>query len=77
MQFLHKNKLKSEIFNDKKVYKQNVFLSHNWEILTRENLIFKGDHEKLRYRGIAQKGRLEQFADFRGGDLTKKRGWCF
>ena len=77
MQFLHKNKLKSEIFNDKKVYKQNVFLSHNWEILTRENLIFKGDHKKLRYKGIAQNGRLEQFAGFRGKKKKKKRGWCF
>ena len=26
-----KNKLKSEIFNGKKLYKQNVFLCHKWE----------------------------------------------
>ena len=37
----------------KKFINKIVFLSHNWEILTRKNLIFKGDHEKLRYRGIA------------------------
>ena len=35
-----KNKLKSEIFNDKKVYKQKIFFSVitknlNWEILTK------------------------------------------
>ena len=29
LQFFLKNKLKSEIFNNKKVYLQNVFLGHN------------------------------------------------
>ena len=39
LQFLRKNKIKSEIFNDKKVYKQKIFFSvitknSGWEILT-------------------------------------------
>ena len=40
-----KNKLKSEIFNDKKVYKQKYFSvitkNSNWEILTKNSVTFK------------------------------------
>ena len=39
LQFSHKNKLKSEIFNDEKVYKQKFFsvitTNSNWEILPK------------------------------------------
>ena len=38
-----------------------------------------GVHEKPICRGIALKGMggLGQFADLRGGDLARKRGWYF
>ena len=43
--FTHKKKLKSEIFNDKKVYKQKYFSvtikNSNWEILTTNLVTFK------------------------------------
>ena len=35
LQFLHKNKLKSVIFNVKKVYKQKIFSVRTWETLTK------------------------------------------
>ena len=39
LQYSHKNKLKSEIFNDEKVYKQKFFSvitsNSNWEILPK------------------------------------------
>ena len=43
---MHKHKLKSEIFDDKKVYKQKMFISVitknlNWEILTKNLVMFK------------------------------------
>ena len=42
--FCIKNKLKSEIFNDRKVYKQKCFSvitkNLNWEILTKNLIIF-------------------------------------
>ena len=46
LQVLHKKKLKPEIFNNKKVYKQkNFFLSElrqvNWEILTKNLVTLK------------------------------------
>ena len=44
--FFIKNKLKSEIFNDKKLYKQKVFFpviskNLNWEILSENSVTFK------------------------------------
>ena len=36
-----KNKLKSGIFNDKKVYKQECFGLSHWEILTKNLVTFK------------------------------------
>ena len=49
MQFLHKNKIKSEIFNgQEKFINKNVFLCHNimtknlnWKILTKNLVTFK------------------------------------
>ena len=46
LQFLHKNKLKSEIFIDKKLYKTKMFFSViaknlNWEIFTKNSVTFK------------------------------------
>ena len=42
--FFIKNKLKSEIFNDKKVYKQNCFSvttkNSNWKTLTKNSVTF-------------------------------------
>ena len=44
--FFTKNKLKSEIFNDKKLYKTKMLFSAttknlNWEILTKNSVTFK------------------------------------
>ena len=87
--FYIKNKLKSEIFNGKKVnlifFFSVVTKNLNWVILTfsyyfRIQLLLK-DGIGLRikcYRGGLAKtrGRLGQFADLRGG-LAKKRGEVF
>ena len=57
-----KNKLKSEIFNEKKVYNKHKFFSviSNWEILTKNLVTFKRkkrmkEDEKLQFWGDALK----------------------
>ena len=42
VQFSHKNKLKSEIFNNEKKLEAKVFFCHsNWEILSKILVTFK------------------------------------
>ena len=56
LKFFHKNKLKSEIFNDKKSLETKLFFSviiknSNWEILTK-NLVTLKDKMGLRMKTI-------------------------
>ena len=77
LQFSHKRKLKSEIFDDKKVYKQKMFISVitknlNWEILTKNLVNFKRwngvKDEKFEYFG----GSLKNSIFRRRGEVNKK-----
>ena len=78
LQFSHKHKLKSEIFDDKKVYKQKMFISVitknlNWEILTKNLVKFKrwdGVKDK-KWKTLISWGFTEKSSFYGGGGSQK------
>ena len=69
MQFLHKKKLQSEIFNHEKSLYTKLFFSVitknlNWEIVTK-NLVFSEDRTGLRMKNYNIWGFTKKF-DFYG-----------
>ena len=76
LKFFHKNKLKSEIFNDKKSLETKLFFSviiknSNCEILTK-NLVTLKDKMGLRMKTINIWGFTEKFRFKRGGGGHEK-----
>ena len=69
LQLLQKNKLKSEIFNDKKVHKQEIFFSaitkySNWGILTKNLVTFKRYADTLYFVCFSLCLRLRLFMSY-------------